>query len=300
MFKKIITISLYLYVSYFLFLPAVSAHLAGQPPVVKINGQFANLYHIPSSSVSGFELPQDEAVGNFLVNDPIDFSIEKGNLPAPPEVVEKTRFDWDFGDETAVQSGLELKHKFDKPGSYVVKVMIYDGSNPKPQLLDSIYINALPDRNYRLPKAVILVNGIETKDPLTDFQTLPFTKPINFDAGNSKNGSAQIISYYWDFGDLKSGSGKKIDHNYKAELPQVFPLLRVKDSNGFFVDTFVEVQNKNLVNQTGFAAAPGNNLPPVKTKQPASSQLPQTLLAIGVVVVLLLVARRFIFKKNKH
>ncbi len=229
----------------------VSAHLIGQPPFLKINNQYANLYPVPLSSLYDFDLPQDLAPDNYSLNQSINFELDQNRLPAPPDIVTKTKFDWDFTDGTHGQ-GLKLAHTFTKVGSYVVKIFADDGSTPKPQLLESVLINILPTNGYQLPKAKILVNGKGSIDPLTDILQADFNNSIKLDGSQS----TASIEYFWDFGDQKSASGSKQTHQYPKDLSQVFVVLRIKDSNGFLADNFVEVQNsQNAQNDISSASA---------------------------------------------
>lgn len=216
--------------------------MAGQPPFFKINGIYTNLYPVPLTSLENFELPQDIAPINYLVNEQINFELDTANLPAPPEVIMKTQFIWDFGDGQT-GAGLSQNHIYKKPGSYFVIVKADDHSTPQPQLLQSTLINIVPSVNYKLPKAEIRVNGKAIRDPLTDILSFNFNHTIAFDGTRSESPNAKIISYTWDFGDTQSSDKAKVIHKYLSDQNQVFPVLRIKDSNGFISDTYLEVKN---------------------------------------------------------
>src|SRR5574337_885091 len=151
-----------LFIVYILFtinhIPVAEGHLAGQPPFLKVNGVYAQLYPVPVTSLYNFDLPQDQPPDNYLVNQPINFELDKGRLPAPSEVIDKTKFDWDFADGSHDQ-GLKTSHIYTKMGSYILKIYADDNTTPKPQLIESVLINVLPDKSYQLPKAIIKVNG---------------------------------------------------------------------------------------------------------------------------------------------
>src|SRR5258705_2741528 len=142
----------------FLLPSSALAHIAGQPPFLRVNGQYANLYFVPLSSLYDFDLPQDGAPDNYFINQTISFELDPMKLPAPSDVIAKTKFDWDFADGTHSQ-GLKNDHKFTKIGSYIVKIYADDSTTPKPQIIESVLVNILPDSNYKLPKAKILVTG---------------------------------------------------------------------------------------------------------------------------------------------
>ncbi len=267
----------------------VSAHLIGQPPYLKINGQYANLYPVPLTSLNNFDLPQDLAPDNYLVNQPVSFELDKGRLPVPPEIIEKTKFNFDFTDNTHEQ-GLIVSHTFTKMGSYIVKIYADDGTTPKPQIIESILVNIVPNKNYLLPQAKIIVNDKFSKDPLTDILQFSFQDKLEFDARKS-SGQASIVEFFWDFGDQKSAFGPTQTHQYPNDLSQTFVVLRVKDKNGFLGDAFVEIQNSlNGQNSTASSSiAPSSQPPPKK-----GNQLPFVLVGIVVMVTVLLMARWFV------
>jgi hypothetical protein len=268
--------------------PDLSAHLAGQPPYFKVNGSYVDLYPVPLTSLPDFPLPQDSTSENYLVNQTVNFEFDLSRLPAPKEVIEKTKFSWDFGDGSAA-SGLSNSHIYKTPGSYHIVIKADDNTTPTPQILESTLIHVLPDRNYTLPKAIIKVNSQKSSDPLTDILEFSFGQNMEFDASDSEG---NIVSYFWDFGDQKS-STKKIDtHFYPGDVTQVFPVLRVRDSQGFISDSFVQVQNKD---QRGFLT---NSQPQaVAKRQVRGNQLHLVLaslvLIVGAFMVLQFVRGRY-------
>lgn len=270
------------------FLP-VSAHTLGQPPYFKVNGEYANLYPVPLTSLSDFALPQDMTPGKYLVNQEIYFELDVSKLPAPPNVVKKTKFSWDFGD-FGKGSGLVEDHTYTKIGSYILKIYADDGTTPTPQLLESALINVLPDKNYELPQAVIKVNGKISKDPLIDILKVPLDQSLNFDGSSSRNGSSKIVSYFWDFGDQKSSDQKITVHKYATDLSQIFPVLRVKTQDGFLADSYLELQNQAL----GSNPLVDKPVSP-KPKVTSPSQTKYTLIGLTI----LLIGSFLVWKKLK-
>lgn len=278
-----------------IFLNPAYAHLIGQAPFLKINGQYANLYPVPLTSLNNFDLPQDLGPDNYSLNQIINFELDKTRLPAPSDIISKTRFDWDFTDDTHEQ-GLTTRHQFSKIGSYIIKIYADDGTTPKPQLIESVLINILPDKNSELPQAKIFVNGKSSKDPLTDILQFSFQDKLELDGSKSSTQNS-IAEYFWDFGDQKSAFGPIQTHQYSANLSQVFVVLRVKDKNGFLADSFVEIQNGlNRQNEVSFSSA--TPLPQPKK----SSQLPLTLITLVALIILLFMARKFVLGhyRGKH
>ncbi len=225
--------------------PLVQAHLAGQPPYFKINNQYVLLYSVPLTSLTSFNLPQDSAPENYLINKPIHFEFDIGRLPAPPDIIKKTKFSWKFGDGTTGE-GLAVDHTYSKTGSYILDIFADDGTTPTPQIIEKTLVNILPNLDYQLPKAVIKVNDQISQDALTDVLSVDFSKSVQLDASSSKG---KIVSFFWDLGDQKSSNEKVVDHQYQKDLTQVFPVLRVIDNRGLIGDSFVEIENQNLAGQ---------------------------------------------------
>src|SRR5581483_363653 len=201
--KIILSIFVLLYV---IVLPQpVAAHLAGQPPFFKVNGTFSGYYPVYSSSLSDFPLPQDVGPSNYLVNQTIDFEIDTKELMRiiPQDIIRATKFVWDFGDGTKGE-GLKNTHSYKKMGSYVLIITADTSAIDKtipPQVLQSIMLYIVPEKEYKLPKSVILVNGKGSKDPVTDVLIYKFGDTFTFDGSKSEGGDSTITSYFWDFGD---------------------------------------------------------------------------------------------------
>ena len=168
---------------------------------------------------------------------------------APKEVVEKTKFLWDFGDGATAQ-GLKNSHSYTKPGTYFMDIKADSGEGFEPQLLQSTAINILPDKNYKLPKVVIEIDWKQSKDPLLDIVEVDFSKSLTFDGSKSDPGSSEIVEYIWDLGDQTSRAEPTFIYQYKENPYAVFPMLRIKTKDGFIADSFVQLSDKNA----GFGA----------------------------------------------
>lgn len=288
MIKKLL-ISLLFIVFVSLQATTVFAHLVGQPPFLKINGSYANLYPVPVSSFYDFNLPQDIGPSNYLINQTINLELDKIKLPAPQDIVEKTKFTWDFGDG-GQGTGLINNHRYTKIGSYIVDIYADDGTIPQSQLLEKVLINILPNQDYKLPQSKILLNGKETNDSLIDILQFSFKNPLQFDGSSS---TGKISSYSWDFGDQKSASGVSVSHQYAKDLTQAFVVLRIKDSNGFIADSFIEVQNSDLKGESVlFNLGKSGQL----NKSDTPSQLKYSLIVLGVLIGIFLI-KKFYLKR---
>ncbi|EKD90925.1 MAG: hypothetical protein ACD_30C00056G0002 [uncultured bacterium] len=244
--------------SYFIFVTSVFAHLVGQPPFFKVNGIYADIYNVSSTSLADFNLPQDIVKENFLVGENINFEIDAPVLPVPEEILKQSEFSWDFGDGTK-GVGLKNTHVYKKTGSYIVKVEVSAGGQT-PQILQTTLINIVPDKNYQLPKAVISVNGWSgTGDPTKEFLETKFDKDFNFD-GSKSISSSKITEYIWDFGDQTSGTGVMVTHRYDTNPYAVFPVLRIKTEDGFIADSMVQIKEGNpATNPLGYFQNRANN-----------------------------------------
>lgn len=268
----------------FLIVPSpVFAHPSGVP-FFKVNGEYAASYPVYSSSLADFNLPLDIAPKNYLVNQPLRLEIDMAKLPVPKEIIAKSKFTWDLGDGTKGR-GTVINHTYTKMGSYIIDLFVDDGTTPTPQILEKVQVNILPNENYQLPKSIISINGQKSKDPITDVLHFKFGQDLKFDASSSTS-SSSIVSYFWDFGDRKSAEGAKQTHKYQPGASQVFPLLRIKDENGFISDSFVEVIDQNDTNQN----SPINNQPAPKGQDNLTSKLKYFAAGIIVLIILFLLA----------
>lgn len=221
----------------------VFAHLPGQPPFFKVNDEYSVFYSVTGTSLSDFTLPQDMTLQSYPVGESIHFEIDKGQLPVPQEIVAKTKFMWDFGDKTSGE-GLINDHVYTKPGSYIVLIYADTSAFEKgveKQLIQSVILNVVTSKTYSLPQSHMEVNGKSVSNPITDWLTFKPGTTLTFDASKSK-AISQIISYFWDFGDGTSGTGKTVTHTYKDQV-LVFPLLRIQTEEGFIADSSVEIHN---------------------------------------------------------
>jgi hypothetical protein len=270
---------------------SVFAHQSGQQSFFQINDKHPNPYAVTSTSLNVFNLPEDLAAENYLVNQSLEMEMEPALLPVLPEIVNKTNFIWDFGDGF---KGTDLKntHTYQKMGSYILTIQAQYGAD-QPQIIQSVLINILPDANYQIPIYRISVNGQESKDPLVDVIKLKFGSEFEFKGVVVNKPTSQVRSYFWDFGDQQSSQEKEPKHSYNQDLGQVFPILRVIDNNGFISDSFVEIENSKLT-----ADSVINKIAPSKTsgKQPSK----WVLLGGGVVALLLLYLAWFMVKRFKR
>ena len=266
------------------------AHALGQPPYFKVDGVFTDYYPVPTTSLPDFKLPQDIAEGIFLVNQNIEFEIDPEALPVPAEVVKTTTFLWEYGDGTKAQ-GLRNSYAYKAPGTYFLNIYADSEQGFGPQLLQSTAINILPSADYKLPKAVIEVNGKESNDPLLDIIEVNFSGEQKFSAGKSDGGSSAVREYFWDMGDMNLREGVEVRYSYEENPYTVFPVLRIKTRDGFVADSFVQIKDETAFEGNGSLIS--------------GSRVDWKLIALTVIVSLVLAGiltwllSRFILKKNK-
>ncbi len=228
-----------------MFPQAVEAHGAGLPPFFKINGELPNESLLQTVEIypTNFTVPQDISSDNFLVNQPITFEIDTTLLKqaVTEEIINQTKFSWDFGDGTKAQ-GLKNTHQYKKKGSYILTINTEFDSSIPVQLIESVQLNIIPDKNYQLPKAVIKVNGKKIDDPTKVSLDINLNNNLVLDASESIAPTSKIIEYLWDFGDGKTGKQVTTGHKYLL-LNYVSPALQIKDENGFISQSYVDIRN---------------------------------------------------------
>lgn len=254
--KKFFT---FLIIFFFTIFPTrANAHMLGQPPFLKINGAYTIIYPVPTTSLIDFYLPQDIGASNYLVNSQIEFEIDQNALPIPPELLTKSKFFWEFGDGGKAE-GMKVSYIYKKPGTYFAELKVDSGSGfGAPQVLQSTALNILPDNNYKLPKAVIEVNGKQSKDPLLDLIDVNFREKQNFNATKSEQGSSKITKYEWDMGDGTTAEGQELIYSYSENPYTVFPVLRVKTEDGFISDAYLQIKDESAFEGTASDGSKGS------------------------------------------
>lgn len=231
-----------------LFPTIASAHMVGQPPFLKVNGKYAGFYNVPILS-EFFVIPQDQSPENYVVKQEISFEIDPVALQYPLDALKHSTFSWEFGDGTK-GTGLNNVHTYTSPGSYVLNIM-FKYENDDAQLIESDILQILPTAEYVLPKAEIRVNGHVVTDTLGDIQKLPFSSDTAFEVVS--HDSTSPTTYSWDMGDHTQSSALSVVRSYPAAMQQAYPILRAKDSLGFYTDTYVQLENTEFKGGAGSA-----------------------------------------------
>jgi len=276
---------------WFVFTTPASAHLFGQPPYFTVNGKYSALYPVQSNAIfSDLPIPQDLAVDTYLINQPIQFAMDVPQLEkvVPPDIVKITTFTWDFGDGTKGK-GLENNHTYKKMGTYILSIdAAYtdeNGNRVPPQVIQSVMLHALPNKDYTLPQAIITVNGKQINDMPSNPHDVNFSQNIVLDGFGSKAGSAKIVSYFWDFDNNESAKTATANVHYATNRQLASPTLRVKDANGFINDAYVLLKHNPKI----------NNVATIKKVSPKTNY--PLFAGIGFVVILFLISL-LLFKKG--
>lgn len=124
---------------------------------------------------------------------------------------------WSFGDELEAQ-GRNVVHKFDKPGTYEVRLKIVDNSGSNCSMGEDtavIFVNSPPVANAG-PDREVFTGGAHDA--------------VLFDGTKSFDPDKSALTYTWDFGDSTTQTGPVVFH-YFAKPGRYRVKLRVDDSS---------------------------------------------------------------------
>ena len=123
--------------------------------------------------------------------------------------------EWDFGDGSQSATGLKVKHTYQNPGRYTLKLKVRDNTSTTNNTVSTTQVIAV---NY-------------PPEPNAGKDILTCEQMVTFDASNSTDADQDVLGYFWDFGDGATGGGAKVAHNYG--VPGIYPVtLRVDDNQG--------------------------------------------------------------------
>ncbi|MFC2079735.1 PKD domain-containing protein, partial [Candidatus Bipolaricaulota bacterium] len=128
-----------------------------------------------------------------------------------------TEYRWNFGDPMSTMSAMEqaTSHRFTNPGTYLVKLTVVDDEGAVDTQQVAIVVTDSPP---------IAQASVSNENPL------PGTAVI-FSATGSYDLQGEIVSYQWDFGDGKTGTGQTSQHTYTQGGYYVCTLM-VTDESG--------------------------------------------------------------------
>jgi len=130
----------------------------------------------------------------------------------------ETTYEWEFGDKNDNDKGYGkyASHIYSEPGVYYVTLTLKNSMGDIFKDIAPVYIDKKADH-------LIPSGGCYYKADVNEV--------ITFDASDSVSTDAQIVEYYWDFGDGENAYGNKVTHSYDKERVYIVT-LEIKDSNG--------------------------------------------------------------------
>lgn len=237
-----ILIILFLLLTSIFPIKSVLAHQENQPAFLKINHELTSHYKIRSFSVKDFVLPQDSTAQRFEIGQSIQFSIDPVVWNITKDMKKPDNVLWNFGDG-ANAVGFNVNHTYQKPGSYLLTIKSkFSPQDEHEALIESLFINVLPDANYQFPEIVLFVNGQKINDGQD--VSIDFSKAIILDAQVQSKSSK--LSYYWDLGNGKTTNDPRVNINYESGNFFAQPILRVNDNYGLIADYYFKINNSQL------------------------------------------------------
>jgi hypothetical protein len=230
-------------------------HKHAEPTLVffKINGEAAKPYLEIRNTSKDFLLPFFVSPQIVLVNEAIDIEIDPGiletaSIKAHNSTIPDAKFIWDFGDGK-LGSGTRNKHAYSKPGSYILSIYIQSKLFDEPKIFKTLLFHILPQKNYRLPQAVIEINGQLVRENSREVIKTSFQKPVKLVATKSIAGTTELVEYVWDLSDRSLSKQPALSHTYNRASYNARPILRVRDKNGFISDAYVEILNLDATSE---------------------------------------------------
>jgi large repetitive protein len=170
------------------------ASLVVTDPNERVNSvaRLASTVTINRPPVARFTAPSQASVGQVVILDGSGSSDEDGRI--------KT-WTWDLGDGTRA-SGQQVKHRYERPGTYTVELEVVDNSGIAGQNCraarhtERVFVNASPVARIH---ASLKISPRET---------------MTLDGSGSADTDGFIKSFQWDFGDGKAASGRRVTHEW--------------------------------------------------------------------------------------
>ncbi len=140
---------------------------------------------------------------------------------------------WNFGDPMSTKSAMESEstHTFTHPGTYLVKLTVIDDEGAVGTQQVAIVVTDSPP---------IAQAAVSNATPLPG-------NAIIFTATGSHDLQGDIVSYHWEFGDGKTGTGETSQHTYMQ--------------GGYYVVTLTVTDESGATGQTnlGVSVLPGQS-----------------------------------------
>ena len=146
-----------------------------------------------------------------------------------------TKYQWDFGDGSDLQSGMSVSHIYNDPGFFNVTLTVTDSIGNEAQKILEIEAQS----SSSIPEPVITTApAFEPEMPLAGM--LPFK--VDFDASESLDADRDIVVYEWDFNndEIVDQEGKKASYIFEEAGTYTVKLF-VRDSEDNEATTSMQV-----------------------------------------------------------
>jgi len=194
---------------------------------VSFSGQYKNVTYRFTTE----EPPNQPPVANFtyFIRDLTVFVNASSSIDSDGSIAS---YSWNFSHGT---NGTEkiTNHTYEENGVYDVNLTVTDDDGATNSKIITIEIN----------------NTV----PIADFTYIFETNGkvvVKFDASKSEGENETIVSYFWEFGDGKNGTGKTINHEYEIDSKAYEVNLTVTDSSGLTNTTSKLVPLPDMTNPT--------------------------------------------------
>jgi large repetitive protein len=154
----------------------------------------------------------------------------------PDGAIPQDGYSWSFGDGE-LGSGLEVFHRYLKPGIYVVLLTVKDDRGATGSATETIYVMNIPP----LARAGL------------DIDTVTLDK-VWFSGAASSDTDGEVVHYGWDFGDGTQASGALVSHIYQHSGLYTAHLI-VTDDSGASNSTALNVTVRNRLPEAALSGA---------------------------------------------
>lgn len=151
------------------------------------------------------------------------FSAEKSTTPNG----KITKYEWDFGDGSILESTKNVNHTFTKEGVFNITLKITDDVGKEGETILPLTIGEKPG----FPQAIITTTPAIAAGALAIEGEAPFK--VSFDGSGSKDSKNDIVEYDWDFNNDRTTDsyGKTAEHTFENSGTYTVKLT-VKDAEG--------------------------------------------------------------------
>jgi hypothetical protein len=192
---------------------------------------------------------------------------------------------WDFGDSGSA-TGLEVKHRYAKSGSYIVKMTLRSGTEELAE--EIIGLNVGPNR---LSAPQINYNG---KGIAKTELKVSRNQVYKFELANPDS----TYKYTWDLGEQGLKTGNSVELSFRStKLPSYIFLRAEKD--GYYKDAWVRI-NSDEPPAVEVVRPADTDVNPSHTSTTAAEDAAPLVLALGIVGALLIMATSLIILRRKR